>query len=75
MKRDTASTNLQELLIPGIIRYMTTVIIGFLGIHAGFLILFLFQKMPVMIVLEVLSLISYVLLLWKLHFRITRYDT
>ena len=36
MKRDTTSTNLQELLIPGIIRYMTTVIIGFLGIHAGF---------------------------------------
>ena len=75
MKKDTSSTNLQELLIPGIIRYMTTVMIGFLGIHTGFLILFLFQKMSVMIVAEVLSLISYVLLLWKLHFRISRYDT
>lgn len=75
MKTDSSSTGLQELLIPGIIRYMTTVIIGFLGIHTGFLVLFLFQRMGVMIVLEVLSLISYVLLLWKLHFRITRYDT
>lgn len=66
---------LQELLIPGIMKYMTTVIIGFLGIHTGFLILFLFQRLPIMVVLEVLSLISYVLLLRKLLFKITKYDT
>ncbi len=62
-------------MIPGIIQYMTTVMIGFLGIHAGFLVVFALQKIPVMIIAEVLSLISYVLLLWKLHYKITKYDT
>lgn len=67
--------NLQELMIPGIIQYMTTVMIGFLGIHAAFLAVFVLQKIPVMIIAEVLSLISYVALLWKLHYKITKYDT
>lgn len=75
MKEKTTLTSLQELLIPGIMKYMTTVILGFLGIHAGFLVLFLYLQLPVMIILEVLSLISYVILLYKLHFKITRYDT
>lgn len=75
MKKKSTLTGLQEMLIPGIITYMTTVIIGFLGIHAGFLVIFLTQNMGYMIILEVLSLISYVLLLRKLHFKITRYDT
>ncbi len=35
-------------MIPGIIRYMTTVMIGFLAIHAGFLVVFALQKIPVM---------------------------
>lgn len=75
MKGKTTLTGLRELLIPGIINYMTTVIIGFLGIHTGFLILFLFEDLPIMTILEVLSLISYVLLLHKLHYKITKYDT
>ncbi len=75
MNEKSSITNLQELMIPGIIQYMTTVMIGFLGIHTGFLVLFAFQKIPVMIIAEVLSLISYVMLLWKLHFKITKYDT
>lgn len=68
-------SNLQELLIPGIMKYMTTVIIGFIGIHIGFLVLFLVERLPGMIVMEVLSVISYILLLRKLHFKITKYDT
>ncbi len=75
MKEKTSITNLQELMIPGIIQYMTTVMIGFLGIHAGFLVVFVLQKISVMIIAEVLSLISYVMLLWKLHYKITKYDT
>ena len=75
MKERTTMTGLRELLIPGIMQYMTTVILGFLGIHAGFLILFLYQKLPIMVVIEVLSLISYMLLLYKLHYKITKYDT
>ncbi len=75
MSEKSSDANLQELMIPGIIQYMTTVMIGFLGIHTGFLVLFASQKISVMIVAEVLSLISYVMLLWKLHFKITKYDT
>ncbi len=75
MNEKSSVTNLQELMIPGIIRYMTTVMIGFLGIHAAFLVVFALQKIPVMIIAEVLSLISYVALLWKLHYKITKYDT
>lgn len=75
LKEKSTLTGLQELLIPGIIQYMTTVIIGFLGIHTGFLVLFLCQKLMIMVVIEVLSLISYIFLLRKLHFKISRYDT
>ncbi len=75
MNEKSSGANLQELMIPGIIQYMTTVMIGFLGIHTGFLVLFVSQKISVMIVAEVLSPISYVMLLWKLHFKITKYDT
>lgn len=75
MKEKTSLTGLRELLIPGIMQYMTTVMLGFLVIHAGFLILFLNQKLTIMVVAEILSLISYVLLLYKLHYKITRYDT
>ncbi len=75
MNNRSSISDLQELMIPGIIQYMTTVMIGFLAIHAGFLVVFALQKIPVMIVAEVLSLISYVALLWKLHYKITKYDT
>lgn len=75
MNEKTKMTGLQELLIPGIMQYMTTVMLGFLAIHTGFLILFLVQKLPFMVIMEILSLISYVLLLRKLHFKITRHDT
>ncbi len=75
LNEKTSITNLQELMIPGIIQYMTTVMIGFLGIHAAFLVVFVLQEIPVMIIAEVLSLISYMVLLWKLHYKITKYDT
>ena len=50
MKEKTTFTGLRELLIPGIMQYMTTVMLGFLVIHAGFLILFLNQKLTIMVV-------------------------
>ena len=75
MNKKSTMTGLRELMIPGIIQYMTTVMLGFLGIHTGFMILFLYEKLPIMVVIEILSLISYVMLLLKLHFKITRYDT
>lgn len=75
MKKEQTFSGLQELMIPGIIQYMTTVIIGFVAIHTGFLVLFISEKLMTMIIVEVLSLISYALLLHKLHYKITKYDT